>query len=441
MKYRSLKGMSDLLPAELTKWQYIEERARILFEARGYREIRTPALEYTELFSRSIGEASDIVHKEMYSFEDRGGRDITLRPEATASVVRAVLEHSLLASDEPLALYYLGPMFRAERPQAGRKRQFYQFGVELIQAPGVVNDVRLVRDLHAFLEALGLTDFQIKMNHLGSGEDRVAYVASLKTYFEGKREALCGDCHYRLEKNVLRILDCKVPGCQPIITEAPPIELSEGSRAEQTEFKELIQLASSHLNIVWDERLVRGLDYYTGLVFEVVAGGLGAQDAIAAGGRYDQLFESFGGKATPATGFAIGLERLVLALDASKVDFEAQRAGRSVYVANVAFEDARSQIALEKVLAPHLVSLRAHHIFPQMGLKKSKVSTHLKRAGRSGARFAILCDEKSILEELVTVRDTKALRIGEAQASKTCSLDEAVRLILDVAGTCKWSKE
>ena len=231
MKFQSVKGMDDVFPPEVEKWQTLEHKASIFFEAHGFREIRTPILEVTELFSRSIGEASDIVHKEMYTFEDRGSRSLTLRPEMTAGVVRAVLEHHLLKDQEPLFVYYMGSMFRAERPQAGRKRQFHQIGVETLNTHSPINDAELIIMVHGFLEWLGLKGYAVKLNHLGSEKDRAEFSRALKSYFTKIESKLCKDCQFRLERNVLRVFDCKVELCQPLIEKAPRLNLSGDAKS------------------------------------------------------------------------------------------------------------------------------------------------------------------------------------------------------------------
>ncbi|MDD5226821.1 MAG: histidine--tRNA ligase, partial [Candidatus Omnitrophica bacterium] len=299
-KYQSFPGMEDILPGEIEKWQWIEEKARIFFEAHGFKEIRTPILEPTELFVRSIGQASDIVHKEMFSFKDRGERDMTMRPEMTASVARAVIEKGLLKTSKSLRLYYTGPMFRAERPQAGRKRQFHQIGAEIINEDAI-SDFEIITLLYSFLQYAGLKNIQLNLNDLGEEEDRAKVRKSLAEYFSKEKTRLCKDCQWRLEKNVLRVFDCKVHDCQPVINKAPWEDffpLSDG-------FKTIgAKLEANGIPYHVNRRLVRGLDYYNGVVFEITAEGLGAQNAVAGGGRYNNLYQELGGSATPCTGFS-----------------------------------------------------------------------------------------------------------------------------------------
>lgn len=305
-KYEALRGMDDILPGEVEKWQWLEEQARLFFQANGFKEIRTPVLEYTELFTRSIGEASDIVSKEMFSFEDRGGRNVTLRPEMTASVGRAVIEKGLLSQAKSLRYYYIGPMFRAERPQAGRKRQFHQIGIEIINEAGFIADTDAVRYLYDFLKSLEVEDLELRLNNLGTWEEQQKTAEALRDYFLKNKNFLCKDCHYRLEKNVLRVLDCKNESCQPVIDKAPWKEIAPKSD-EFEATKENLEGWGIPFQI--KPRLVRGLDYYNGLVFEMSAKGLGAQDALAGGGRYDRLYSDLGGKPTPCIGFSIEIGR------------------------------------------------------------------------------------------------------------------------------------
>lgn len=386
MKFQSVKGMDDLFSPEVEKWQVLEHKSRTFFEAYGFREIRTPILESTELFSRSIGEASDIVHKEMYTFEDRGSRSLTLRPEMTAGVVRAVLEHHLLKEHEPLFVYYFGPMFRAERPQAGRKRQFHQIGVETLNTHSPVNDAELIVMLKSYLEWLGLRKYAIKLNHLGSQEDRESFARELTRYFSSVQSKLCKDCQFRLFRNVLRIFDCKTDSCQPLIAKAPKAKLSEKSRADFEKVSSLLSAAKVPFSA--EPKLVRGLDYYTGLVFEVTAEGLGTQDAILAGGRYDSLVHDLGGPHVGASGFSIGVERLLIALEAAGVHLEESAINHTVYVA--ALVHGEESCAFYRKIAETLVTLdkRAHFSFSEGSL-----SSHLGRANKMKAAYALIVGE------------------------------------------------
>ncbi|MBI2166801.1 MAG: histidine--tRNA ligase [Candidatus Omnitrophica bacterium] len=398
-KYQVLKGMVDLLPGEIEKWQWLEEKARVFLEAGGYKEIRTPIVEPLELFSRSLGEGSDIVHKEMYAFEDRGGRKIALRPEMTASVARAVLENHLLKKSKSLRLYYLGPMFRAERPQAGRRRQFHQIGIELVNESGPAADGEVISLLWRFLHYAGLDGATLKLNHLGCSKDRPALVTSLKNYFSGEKAKLCAECHYRLEKNVLRIFDCKNEGCQPVIQKAPWEDFCSHCRKNFDEVKTVLKTEHGITPQI-ERRLVRGLDYYTGSVFEVTGPGLGAQDAVAGGGRYDSLYESLGGESVPATGFSIGLERLLTALEGSGRDPLKAVQARTLYIASLAVNVQIRNFCRELIL-----NLREAGFPVETHLQETSLSEHLKRANRLGLRHVLIAGESEVQKGKLALKD------------------------------------
>jgi histidyl-tRNA synthetase len=312
-KFQAPRGTRDILPGESERWEALESRTRDILSRYGYREVRTPLFESTDLFVRSVGEATDIVRKELYTFEDRKGRSLTLRPEGTAPLVRAYLEHSLGHGDPATRLYYIGPMFRYERPQAGRYRQFWQIGAELLGPAQAAADAEMIDLFVAILRGIGLRDIRVLLNSLGDAVCRPVYRERIREHFAARESALCADCTERLRVNPLRILDCKVPSCQDAIASAPNVldSLCDPCREH---FRE-VNAALEALGIDHDvaPRLVRGLDYYTRTVFEVHAAGLGAQNAVGGGGRYDQLVRDFGGPQTPAIGFSIGMERLLLA--------------------------------------------------------------------------------------------------------------------------------
>ena len=409
-KFQAFPGMNDLIPGEIEKWQWIEEKARIFFEAQGFKEIRTPLLEPTELFSRSIGQTTDIVSKEMYSFEDRGGRRVTLRPEMTASVARAVIEKGLLKQAKSLRFYYNGPMFRAERPQAGRKRQFHQVGIEIINEKGIKSDLEAVEGLYRFLKYVGLNKFILQINDLGEASDRTKSRALLVKYFIGQEKKLCKDCKWRLEKNVLRIFDCKISSCQPIIEKAPWDEISPVS----DEFKKLCnELKEREIEFTINRRLVRGLDYYNGTVFEVAAEGLGAQNAIAGGGRYDGLYSQVGGSDTPSTGYSIGIERLLMALENEKKDFLGEIKEKSVY-----FAPLEKNRKLTGFCSENALSLREAGIFVEISRDLFSLSQHLKKANQKKIRFVIIVGPDEFKDGEITIKDLnekKQEKIGDGE--------------------------
>ncbi|RLE30867.1 histidine--tRNA ligase [Candidatus Acetothermia bacterium] len=316
MKIGAVRGMRDILPEETPLWQKLEAEIRAVFSLYGYREIRTPLVEEAGLFARGVGQATDVVHKEMYVFPDKKGLPLALRPEATASVVRAYIEHGLYAKGGVAKLYYFGPMFRYEKPQKGRSRQFHQYGVEALGSLDPALDAEVI-DLASYLmERLGLPreGLFLRINSIGCKEDRARYREALRDFFTPRADELCADCRRRLSENPMRILDCKRPSCQPAIREAP-----RSTDFLCNECRDHFQEVLAHLERLGipyelDHTLVRGLDYYTRTVFELASRDLGAQDALLGGGRYDELAELLGGPSTPGVGFAGGMERLVLVI-------------------------------------------------------------------------------------------------------------------------------
>ena len=317
---QSVKGMRDLFGAELCWFQHIEETARRVFGRHGYGEIRTPILEELDVFKRSVGESSDIVNKEMYEFTDRGGRQVVMRPENTAGVVRAAIQHKLLASSDPVLFYYIGPQFRYERMQAGRYRQFWQIGAESFGVATPESEAESLLMLHSFLTELGLKHLVFSINSVGTPESRPAFHAAFRAFFAAKEDQFCSDCHRRIESNPLRVLDCKNDKCQAALEGHPVITdyLDEASARHHARIKALL----TELAIPFEEnpRLVRGLDYYTRTAFEVLSSDLGAQSALLGGGRYDGLVKQLGGPEVPAFGWAIGLDRLAMILQQIRGD-------------------------------------------------------------------------------------------------------------------------
>jgi histidyl-tRNA synthetase len=306
--------MRDLFGAELRWFQHIEETARRVFGRHGYGEIRTPILEELDVFKRSVGESSDIVNKEMYQFTDKGGREVVMRPENTAGVVRAAIQHKLLSSNDPVLFYYIGQQFRYERMQTGRYRQFWQIGAESFGVASPESEAESLLMLYSFLKELGLKQLSFSINSVGTPESRPAFHAAIRAFFSERQEQFCGDCHRRIETNPLRVLDCKNEGCQAALAGHPVITdfLDEGSAKHHARLKELLTVLG--IPFVEDPRLVRGLDYYTRTAFELLSSDLGAQSALLGGGRYDGLVKQLGGPEVPAFGWAIGLDRLALIL-------------------------------------------------------------------------------------------------------------------------------
>lgn len=385
-KLRAVKGMNDLLPEELARWRRLESIFRETAERYGFGEIRTPLLEPTELFVRSIGEATDIVEKEMYTFHDKGEKNLTLRPEGTASCARAYLEHTVGAREAITRWYYLGPMFRRERPTRGRYRQFHQAGVEVYGDPGPFIDAEIIDMLVRFLSELGIVDLRVLLNSLGDQETRQNYREALIRYLEPHRGSLSADSQRRLETNPLRILDSKAPEDQAIIEDAPSIleHLSEEDQAHFDGVRRTLDRLGTPYEI--EPRLVRGLDYYSRTLFEVQGRGgeLGAQNALAGGGRYDGMIEELGGKATPAFGFALGIERLLLAMG------EAEDESRPRVMILAANDEARVEaVALAR-------ELRDAGFNIETDLRGTSLKSQLRRADRSGAALAFILGDDEL---------------------------------------------
>ena len=396
--YQKIKGTEDLFGQEMKYWYWIEEKGRKLSLIYGFMEIRTPIFEETKLFVRSVGQDTDIVQKEMYTFDDKGGRSITLRPEGTAPVVRAFVENGLIASGFPQKYFYVGPMFRYERPQSGRQRQFHQFGAEIFGSPSPLADAEMIAFVDRFLREIGLVDFEIHINTLGDPEDRINYKEALKKYYAPHLEHLCDDCKVRYEKNVLRLLDCKVD--VEYANGAPKLVdyIGENAKKHYEELKKLLD--GLGIKYVEDPRLVRGLDYYNRTVFEVHHHKLGAMSAIAGGGRYDNLIKEIGGKEVPALGFAAGIERLVLAIKAENVHVD-DIVTNEVYIAHFGGDDVK----LEAMKLAQ--QLRREGIAVNLEIMERSFSAQLKNASRTGAKLCVIIGENELEKDIVLVKNMK----------------------------------
>ena len=397
---RAIRGMNDILPGDVPAWQHVEHHARTLLGAYGYEELRPPVVERTELFRRSIGEVTDIVEKEMYTFDDRNGESLTLRPECTASVVRAAIEHGLLRTPGQ-RVWTMGPMFRYERPQKGRYRQFHQIDVEILGVAGPSAEAELILMTRRLWKALGLSGLTLELNSLGNRDVQARYRARLVEYFSAHAQALDADSVRRLKTNPLRILDSKNPAMQAVIGDAPRIidEHDEDARAHLDRL--LAMLGEAGVEYRLNPRLVRGLDYYTGTVFEWTTDALGAQGAVCGGGRYDNLVAEIGGPASPAIGFAIGLERLVALIEAQSV--ELPDTSPHAYLAAVG--------ARASALA-HAVAERLRDAVPGLRLivdaADGSFKAKLKRADRSGAQVALLLGEDEARDGRIAVKDLRS---------------------------------
>ncbi|WPK10842.1 histidine--tRNA ligase [Lysinibacillus louembei] len=407
MSFKVPRGTQDILPGQSEKWQLIEERIRELCHLYRYKEIRTPMFEATELFQRGVGDTTDIVQKEMYTFEDRGGRSLTLRPEGTASAVRAYVEHKMFGQpDQPVKLSYMGPMFRYERQQAGRYRQFVQFGVEAIGSADPAIDAEVIALVMDIYSTVGLKDIKLVLNSLGDKETRDAHRQALIEHFQPSIGEFCTDCQKRLEKNPLRILDCKVDREHPLMASAPalPNYLTEESAA----YFERVKMYLDTLGIAYeiDPNLVRGLDYYNHTTFEIMstAAGFGAITTLCGGGRYNGLVEDIGGPDMPGIGFALSIERLLLALEAEGVELDVKDE-LDVFV--VALDDAAKMKAAELIS-----SFRAKGISADMDYIDRKMKAQMKAADRLGAKFVLVLGETELDEAAVNV---KTMATGDQQ--------------------------
>jgi histidyl-tRNA synthetase len=392
-----IRGFKDILPGEVELWQKIEQEARALFENFGFREIRIPIMEKTELFKRSIGEDTDIVEKEMYTFADRGGDMVTLRPEATASIVRAYIQHKLYAPDPVQRLYMIGPMFRRERAQKGGCRQFYQIDAEIFGVASPLADAQLIFMLVTLLGRLQAKNVEAHVNSLGCPACRPGFRDALQGMLVAVSERLCEDCRRRKDRNPLRVLDCKVPGCREALTGAPSIidHLCGDCRRDFDELQ--AALTALGVSYIVDKRLVRGLDYYTRATFEIQTGELGAQSAVAGGGRYDKLVKELGGPDLPATGFAIGFDRLAEIVGLQAADYQLRP---DVFIA--ALGSRSRPLAFEWCCRLGREGVRVEMEFGEKSLKSL-----MKSADRLGAAHVLMIGDKELDEKAALLRNMR----------------------------------
>lgn len=419
MVYQRVKGTRDIIPPESAQWNYLENFIREFFQRNNYREIRTPAFEFTELFVRGIGTETDIVSKEMYTFLDKGGHSLTLKPELTAPVIRAYLQNDLAQQGGVAKLYYIDALFRQERPQKGRLRQFHQFGFEIIGTPHPEADAEVIQTMVALYQALGLAAMQVRLNSIGSRASRAEYLRVLRAALEPQAAAFCPTCQERLQKNILRLFDCKVESCQELLTRYAPRILDYLSDEDRAHFQEVGRLLDSvGVTYIIDDKLVRGLDYYTRTTFEITSPLLGSQDALCGGGRYDHLVEDLGGKPTPAVGVASGLERLLLALNQLQA-FQPPRPELS-YVITLG-ETARL-IGFKLVTQLRLAGKVAEMDFLRRSLK-----AQLREADRNQARWVIIIGEDELRQQIMLLKNMPA---GTQQAIPlTTPIAELVKII------------
>jgi histidyl-tRNA synthetase len=412
-KITSVRGFKDILPGETEKWSFVEEKARKIFIDFGYREIKIPILEKTDLFVRGIGEATDIVEKEMYTFRDRGNEYLTLRPEATASIIRAYLEHNMHVADPVSKLFTIGPMFRRERPQKGRFRQFYQIDVEIIGLNDPRVDAELMLMLVRFLSAVGLSDLKLEINSLGCPQCRPLFRETVITYLRGREDGLCPDCQRRLETNPLRIFDCKVDTCQETIASAPVIldYICDECRQHFAKVKDYLTMFDVTFDI--NVKMVRGLDYYTQTAFEVITESLGAQNAVAGGGRYDGLAQELGGEDIPGVGFAIGFERLISMIPMKNEYFEKRP---HLFIAALGDKAQKfAYIVMNK--------LRLEGIRTEMDYSDKSLKSQMKRSNKLNSSYTLIVGQTEIDEKAATLRN---MNTGEQSTIDINNIDDLI---------------
>ena len=396
------RGTKDILPERIGTWRYVEEKIRELCARYGFSEIRTPIFEHTELFQRGIGDTTDVVEKEMYTFTDRGGRSLTLRPENTASAVRAYLENKLYADASVTKLFYIGSMFRFDRPQKGRFREFHQFGVEVLGEKSPLVDAEIIILAVRFLESLGLTDLVLNLNSVGDATCRAQYRAKLQDFFRDKLADMCEDCRARFERNPMRLLDCKNEKCQALSHGAPEITACLCDDCRDHFLKVQAYLTAAGIRYTLDPRLVRGLDYYTRTAFEIKYAPLGAQSAVAGGGRYDGLIEEIGGAPAPGIGFAVGLERVMVALEMQNLAAPEEQTADAFLIA---LGDAAQQAVF-----PLLIGMRDKGLRVVMDYAGRSLKSQMRAADKVRASFAVILGDTELAEHAAVLRD---MRSGE----------------------------
>ncbi len=393
MKFKTLKGVHDIFPPEISIWQHIEEVSREIFKTYCFEEIRLPVIEATDIFTRSIGETTDIVEKEMYTFLDKGGRSVTLRPEGTAPFVRAYVEHSLHNEPSPQKYYYMGPMFRYERPQAGRQRQFYQIGAEAMGTDDPRLDAEIISMLSLILTGIGLKNLSIEVTSIGCRKCRPTFRTALMNHLESRLDGFCKDCKRRFQKNPLRILDCKVKACISKREGSPSVldHLCDECKEHFDKLRYNMELLD--VSYVANPNLVRGLDYYTKTAFEVTSKSLGSQNSVAAGGRYDSLVKEFGGPSSPGIGFAIGMERIIHLLK----DSFSRDMGPDIFICTLSPEASEKAL----VIARHL---RAGGLRVEVNYDGSSLKSQMRKANRVNAKKVIIIGEDELTKGKVDLK-------------------------------------
>lgn len=407
---KAARGTKDIFGEDAVKYTYISKTAQEIFESYGYTFIKTPIFEETDLFKRGIGEGTDVVEKEMYTFKDRGDRSLTLRPENTASVVRSYLENAIYGKEDVTKYYYNGSMFRYERPQAGRQREFNQIGVEVLGESSPILDAEVIAMSYSLLEKLGITDLEVHINSVGTNASRTKYREMLLNSLEPMKEELCEDCRMRMEKNPLRVLDCKVDKCKELTKDAPSIidSLNGEERAHYETVKKYLDVFG--VKYVEDSRLVRGLDYYSSTVYEIVTNKLGAQGTVLGGGRYDNLLKQLGDKDIPAVGFAAGVERMMMLLE------DYPKNNPDVYVAWLGENTQEFGLKIAKILRDN--GIKTFVDFNSKGMK-----SHMKKADKLAVKYCIIVGEDEMNKDVVVLKDFSA------RTQEEMSLEKAIEII------------
>jgi len=415
-KYNIPRGTFDILPEESYKWQYISKIFREIAERYNYREIVTPVFESSQLFERSVGDSTDIVEKEMYKFKDKKGRDFALRPEGTAPIVRAYIGNNLQNIDNSSKVYYMGPMFRYDRPQKGRYRQFYQYGIESFGSKDPFTDAEVIALGYNFLKKLGLKNFELEINSIGCSNCSEDYDKALIEYFSSSKNELCKDCINRLKKNPKRILDCKVPTCKSIAVNAPSMldYLDEPCRIDFKKVQDYLTKIKIPFKV--NPKIVRGLDYYSKTAFEFINNNLGSQNALAGGGRYDGLSEQLGGNAVPGIGFAGGFERLILSMENEGLDFGGKK-NTDAYLVTLGDNAQEFSITL-------LEQLRSSGISAEFNIDKRSMKAQMKAADKSRAQFCLILGDDELAQNQITVKNMNS---GDQKKIDLDTLIETIR--------------
>lgn len=410
---KAVKGTKDALPKDIHKNQYIESMMIDIAERFGYKEIRTPTFEHTQLFQRGVGDTTDVVQKEMYTFDDKGGRSVTLRPEGTAGAVRAYLENGLCNEALPQKVCYLGPCFRYEKPQAGRLREFHQFGAECFGTASPLADAELISFAKQIFDELGIQDLGLEINSIGCPTCRAEYHKALKEYFSSHIDELCDTCRDRLDRNPMRILDCKSPVCSEIAKDAPVVTdyLCDECREHFGAVQEYLKAMQIEYTV--NPKIVRGLDYYTKTVFEFVSGSIGAQGTVCGGGRYDGLVKELGGQDTPALGFALGMERLMLLMEAQNVEFP-KAIAPDLFVVALGEKATRKAIDIVK-------DMRADGFTALYDLNQRSLRAQLKYADKLNAKYSVIIGDKEVEESAAKLKNMETGEENEIPLDKFVS--------------------